>query len=160
MESPERKIPISLDWGKIRDDSDLDPEIFKPVKSPSAEMARRMERDLFIHMKAWHVSKVYFWDEYHTLNGTYRWAVDGTYRWDLCFGPVMPEGVDCREHDFTNLVEMSNLEFERFVRSLPPSPNVDVVREWRREMRGDTGEPEIDWRDLPFDPDLIKKELL
>lgn len=78
-----------------------------------------MERDLFVHMKAWHVSKVYFWDEYHTMNGTYRWDVNGTYRWDLCFGPVMPEGVACREHDFTNLVEMSNLEFERFVRSLP-----------------------------------------
>lgn len=85
METPERKIPISLDWGKIRDDSELYPEIFKPVKTPSVEMARRMERDLFVHMKAWHVYKVYFWDEYHTMNRTYRW--------DLCFGPVMPEGV-------------------------------------------------------------------
>lgn len=152
MGTPEKKIPISLDWGKIRDDSELDQEIFKPVKMPGVEMARRLERDLFVRMKAWHVSKVYFWDEYHTENGTYRW--------DMYFGPVMPEGVACREHDFTNLVNMSNMEFERFVRSLPPSPNVDVVREWRREMRGDTGEPEIDWHDLPFDPDLIKKKLL
>lgn len=152
METQKRRIPINLDWGKIRDDSELDPEIFKPVKTPSVEMARRMERDLFVHMKAWHVSKVYFWDEYHTENGTYRW--------DMCFGPVMSKGVACREHDFTNLVEMSNLEFESFVHSLPPSPNVDVVREWRREIRGDTDEPEIDWHDLPFDPDLIKKVLL
>lgn len=160
METPERKIPISLDWGKIRDDSELDPEIFKPVKAPSAEMARRMERDLFVRMKAWHVSKVYMWDEYHTENGTYRW--------DMCFGPVRPEGVACREHDFTNLVNMSNMEFERFVRSLPPSPNTDVVREWRKEMRKDpliiqaakVEAPPMDWSDLEYDPDLIKKELL
>lgn len=157
MGTPEKKIPISLDWGKIRDDSELDPEIFKPVKSPSAEMARHMEHDLFVHMKAWHVSKVYFWDDFHS---------DGSNaRWDWCFAPIPPEGKACREHNFANLVAMDDWHFERLVRSLPKSPNEDIVREWRKEMRKDpliiqaakAEAPPMDWSDLKFDPDLIKK---
>ena len=54
------------------------------------------------------------------------------------------------------------------MRSLPKSPNEDIVREWRKEMRKDPlviqaakyEAPPMDWSDLEYDPDLIKKELL
>jgi hypothetical protein len=65
---------------------------------------------------------------------------------------------------------MDDWHFERFVRSLPKSPNEDIVREWRNEMRKDplviqaakAEAPPMDWRelDLIYDPDLIKNKLL
>lgn len=57
---------------------------------------------------------------------------------------------------------------ERLVRSLPKSPNEDIVMAWRDEMRKDplivqaakAETTPMDWSDLEFDPDLIKNKLL
>jgi hypothetical protein len=65
---------------------------------------------------------------------------------------------------------MDDWHFERFVRSLPPSTNEDIVREWRNEMRKDpliiqaakAETTPMDWNELElrYDPDIYRKELL
>lgn len=68
----------------------------------------------------------------------------------------------------SDLVAMDDWHFERLVRSLPKSPNEDIVREWRKEMRKDpliiqaakAEATPMDWGNLEYDPDLIKHKLL
>lgn len=120
------------------------------------------EKQIFSFMLEWKVWKIYIWDDFHS---------DGSnVRWDCFFAPIKPENKACREHNFANLIAMDDWHFERLVRSLPKSPNEDIVREWRKEMRKDPlviqaakyEAPPMDWSDLElrYDPDLIKKELL
>jgi hypothetical protein len=110
-------------------------------------------------MFEWKVWKIYIWDDFH--------SDENTSRWDWCFAPVPPPGKACREHNFANLVAMDDCHFERLVRSLPKSPNEDIVREWRKEMRKDplivqAAKAETTPMDLSYlehEPD-ITKELL
>lgn len=155
------KTPIEvkkIDWGNLRHDEDLD-RLLNPRKSIGAEFARNAEKQIFSFMLEWKIWKIYIWDDY-TSKGNMM-------RWDWCFGPVRPEGKACREHSFANLVAMDDWHFNRLVRSLPPSPNEELVRKWREEMRKDPlivqaakyEATPMDWRKLEFDPD-ITKELL
>ena len=44
---------------------------------------------------------------------------------------VRPLGTQCTEHDFNNLLEMSDEEFN----ALPPSLNTGLIKSWREMMR-------------------------
>ena len=125
-----------------------------------SNILENVEKQIFSFMLEWKVWKIYIWDDFHS---------DGSNaRWDGCLAPVKPENKACREYNFANLVAMDDWHFERLVRSLPKIPNEDIVREWRKEMRKDPlviqaakyEAPPMDWSDLEYDPDLIKKELL
>lgn len=150
----ERKI----DWGNLRHCEELD-KLLQPQHLIGAEFARRAEEQIFSFMLEWKIWKIYIWDDY-TSKGN-------MIRWDWCYGPVRPENKACREHSFANLVAMDDWHFDRIVRSLPPSPNEELVRKWREEMRKDPlivqaakyEATPMDWRKLEFDPD-ITKELL
>lgn len=155
------KIPISLEWGNLRHDEELD-RLLNPHHPIGAEFARNAEKQIFSFMLEWKVWKIYIWDDFHSEGSNARW------HW--CFAPIKPENKACREHNFAHLVAMDDWHFERLVHSLPKSPNEDIVREWRKEMRKDPlivnaamaeANP-MDWRELElkYDPDLIKKELL
>lgn len=158
---PKKTKPVRINWGNLRHDEDLD-RLLNPRKPIGAEFARNAEKQLFSFMLEWKIWKIYIWDDY-TSKGNMM-------RWDWCFGPVRPENKACREHSFANLVVMDDWHFDRLVRSLPPSPNEELVRKWREEMRKDPlivqaakyEATPMDWRDLDlrYDPDLIKKELL
>lgn len=115
------------------------------------EFDRNAEKQIFRFMREWKIWKIYVWDEFHS---------DGSNaRWDLCFAPVRPENKACREQSFAHLVAMDDRQFERLVRSIPKSPNEDIVREWRDELRKDplivnAANAEVntvDRRDLEYD---------
>lgn len=103
---------------------------------------------------------MYIWDDFYSEGSTARW--------DWCFDYKRPEGKECREHNFANLVAMDDWHFDRLVRSLPKSPNEDIVREWRKAMRKDplviqaakSETTPMDWSDLEYDPDLIRQVML
>ena len=153
-----KKKPVRIEWGNLRHDEDLY-ELLNPRKPLGYEFARNAEKQIFSFMLEWKIWKIYIWDDY-TSKGNMM-------RWDWCFGPVRPEGKACREHSFANLVVMDDWHFDRLVRSLPPSPNEELVRKWREEMRKDPlivqaakyEATPMDWSKLEHDPD-ITKELL
>ena len=159
METP--KTPLKIDWSNLRHCEELE-RLLEPHHPIGKEFARNVEKQIFSSMLEWKVWKIYIWDDFHSEGSNARW--------DCCFSPVPPPGNACREHNFANLVAMDDWHFECLVHSLPKSPNEDIVREWRKEMRKDpliiqaakSEVPPMDWRDLDlrYDPDLIKKELL
>jgi len=129
MQKKKKKLkPLHIEWGNLRHDEELQ-EILNPVKPLGADFARRVEHDIFEFLLKFHIAKIYIWDDY-VCNDT-------TARWDFCFNGVPPENHSYREHDFNNLVQMSDEEFEQLVRSVPPSPNEPLVRQWREEMRNE-----------------------
>lgn len=155
----ENRKPIKIDWANLRHCEELD-KLLEPRHPIGKEFARKAEKQLFSFMLEWKIWKIYIWDDY-TSNGSMA-------RWDWCFGPVRPEGKACREHNFANLVAMDDFHFDCLVRSLPPSPNEELVRKWREELRKDPlivqaakyEATPMDWSDLEYDPDLYKKKLL
>ena len=131
-----------------------------PCRPAGAELSRNAEKQIFRFMREWKIWKIYVWDEFHS---------DGSNaRWDCGFAPVRPENKACHEQSFAHLVAMDDWQFERLVRSLPKSPNEDIVREWRDELRKDplivnAAKAEantVGRRDLEYDPEIYKKELL
>ena len=121
------RVPVKIDWSNLRHDPELDKLLTPQVRPSGAELARRFEHDVLEYMLAMHLDKIYIWDE-TTSNGT-------TWRWEMHYGATRPENKACREHDFTNLIQMSDEEFDKLVESLPTSPNEELVRQWRREMK-------------------------
>ena len=116
------RTPVRVDFGKFKEYDELE-KLIEPVKPAGKELASRFEHDMFLMMKENHLCKVYAWTE---LNAS---------SFSICIGKERPEGESCTEHDFTNFLEMSDEEFDAFVRNIPKSPNEDVVREWREEMK-------------------------
>lgn len=163
MTSSTKITPLNLkiDWGNLRHDEELE-RLLEPHHPIGAEFARNAEKQIFSFMFEWKVWKIYIWDDFHSEGSNARW--------DWCFAPIPPEGKACREHNFANLVAMDDFHFELLVRSLPKSPNEDIVREWRKEMRKDplviqaakAEAPPMDWRelDLRYDPNIYKTEIL
>lgn len=122
-----RRTPISLTEtlrDRHRDEEILRSLDLMPHNRPHSKMAEDFERDLFVTMRVWGVSKVYVVQETTTDK-------NGIARWDLWFQRDRPEGKECTEHDFQNLLDMSDAEFSR----LPYSPNKYVVEEWRKELQ-------------------------
>lgn len=155
MESHDLKI----DWENLRHNKELE-SLLNPRRPAGAEFARNAEKALFTFMHKLKIWKVYIWDDFHTEGSTSRW--------DWCFDYKRPDGKACREQSFANLVAMDDRQFERLVRSLPKSPNEDIVREWRDELRNDplivnAAKAEantVDRCDLEYDPEIYKKELI
>lgn len=157
---PRKMKPVRIEWGNLRHDETLD-KLLEPHQPIGSEFARNAEKALFTFMHKLKIWKVYIWDDFNSEGSTARW--------DWCFDYKRPENKACREHNFANLVAMDDWHFERFVRSLPPSPNEGLVREWRNDMRKDqlviqaakAETPPMNWSDCEFDPNLLyKKELL
>lgn len=130
-----------------------------PLRPAVAEFARNTEKQIFSFMLEWKIWKIYVWDEFHS---------DGSNaRWDCGFAPVRPENKACREQSFAHLVAMDDCQFERLVRSLPKSPNEDIVREWRDELRKDplivnAAKEEtnpMEWPYCEYDPEIYKRNL-
>ena len=155
------KCDIKIDWGNLHHDEELQ-KLLEPHHPIGREFARNAEKALFTFMHKLKIWKVYIWDDFHSEGSTARW--------DWCFDYKRPENKACREHNFANLIAMDDFHFELLVRSISKSPNEDIVRAWRDEMRKDplviqaakSEAPPMDWRelDLRFDPDLIKEKLL
>lgn len=155
MESHDLKI----DWANLRHDEELE-RLLNPCHPAFKELDWNAEKQIFRFMREWKIWKIYVWDEFHS---------DGSNaRWNCGFSPVRPENKACREQSFAHLVAMDDWQFDRLVRSLTKSPNEDIVREWRDEMRKDpmivnAAKAEantVDRRDLEYDPEIYKKELL
>ena len=127
MTSSTKKIPLKIDWGNLRHCEELDKLLTPQVRPSGAELARRFEHDVFTYMLALHLDKVYIWDEFV--------SDDTTWRWEMHYGATRPENKACREHDFSNLIQMTDEEFDKLTQSLPNSPNEELVRRWRREMK-------------------------
>lgn len=151
--------PLKIDWGNLRHDPELD-KLLNPQHSIGENFARKAEKALFTFMWKLGIWKVYIWDDFH--------SDDSTARWDWCFDYKRPKDKACRELNLANLIAMDDWHFERLVRSLPKSPNEDIVRAWRTELRKDpmniqaarSESSPMDWSELEFDPNLIKEKLL
>ena len=150
---------MKIDWENLRHDEDLE-RLLNPSHPAGAEFSRNAEKQIFCFMREWKIWKIYVWDEFHSEGSNARWY--------CYFSPVRPDGEECREKSFAHLVAMDDWQFERLVRSLPKSPNEDIVREWRNELRKDplivnAAKAEantVDLSDLEYDPEIYKKELL
>lgn len=151
--------PVRIDWANLRHDEELD-RLLEPHHSIGKEFSQNAEKALFTFMHKLKIWKVYIWDDFHSEGSTVRW--------DWCFEYKRPDGKACREQSFAHMVAMDDWQFERLVRSLPKSPNEDIVREWRDELRKDplivnAAKAEantVDRRNLEYDPEIYKKELI
>ena len=115
---------INLDWSNV--DRKIADELFRQlsdIRIPAVRIAQELERKMFTFMLMAGISKVYTWTETD---------VDGsTCHMTMRFDDVRPMDTQCTEHDFGNLLEMSDEEFN----ALPPSPNTGLVKSWREMMR-------------------------
>lgn len=119
-----KRNPIKLDWSKV--DRKLADELFRPLpdtRIPTVHLAQELERKMFTYMLLAGISKIYTWTETDVRNNIY------SFTWK--FDDVRPLTRLCTEHDFSNLIEMSDEEFN----ALPPSPNTGLVKSWREIMR-------------------------
>ena len=120
----ESRKQIKLDWSRV--DRNLGDELFRPLPDthiPTVRMAQEIERKMFTFMLLAGISKIYAWTETDVKDNIYSF----TWRFD----DVRPLNTQCTEHDFQNLIEMSDEEFN----ALPPSPNSGLVKSWREIMR-------------------------
>ena len=115
---------INLDLSQV--DREIADELFRPLPDTrilAVRFAQELERKMFTFMLLAGISKVYTWTESEVHNNTCRVT--------MRFDDVRPLDTQCTEHDFHNLLEMSDEEFS----ALPPSPNTGLVKSWREMMR-------------------------
>lgn len=115
---------INLDWSNV--DREIADELFRPLpdtRIAAVRLAQELERKMFTFMLLAGISKVYIWTESSVH--------DNIYSVTLRFDDVRPMDTQCTEHDFQNLIEMSDEEFS----ALPPSSNTGLVKSWREMMR-------------------------
>ena len=120
----ENRKMIKLDWSRV--DRNIGDELFRPVpdtRIPTVRLAQELERKMFTYMLLAGISKIYAWTETNVKDNIYSF----TWRFD----DVRPLNTQCTEHDFQNLIEMSDEECN----ALPPSPNTGLVKSWREMMR-------------------------
>ena len=120
----ENRKMIKLDWSRV--DRNIGDELFRPVpdtRIPTVRLAQELERKMFTYMLLAGISKIYSWTETNVK--------DNIYSFTCRFDDVRPLNTQCTEHDFKNLIEMSDEEFN----ALPPSPNSGLVKSWREIMR-------------------------
>lgn len=127
MTCTHKKKPLRIDWSNLRHDPELE-RLLQPTRPIGAEFARKVEKAIFEFMLTAHISKIFIWDDFHSEGNTMR------YDWH--YGACRPDNTACRELDLKHLVDMDDEEFERLVWTLPKSPNEQLVRQWRQEMRG------------------------
>lgn len=115
---------INIDWSNV--DREIADELFRPLPDTrilTVRLAQDFERKMFTFMLLAGISKVYTWTESEVH--------DNIFRVTMRFDDVRPMDTQCTEHDFGNLFEMSDEEFN----ALPPSPNTGLVKSWREIMR-------------------------
>ena len=115
---------INLDLSNV--DREIADELFRPLpdtRITTVRLAQEIERKMFTFMLLAGISKVYTWTESSVH--------DNIYSVKLRFDNVRHMDTQCTEHDFSNLLEMSDEEFN----ALPPSPNTGLVKSWRETMR-------------------------
>lgn len=115
---------INLDLSQV--DREIADELFRPLpdtRIPAVRLALELERQMFAFMLLAGISKVYTWTESEVH--------DNICHVTTRFHDVRPMNTQCTEHDFGNLLEMSDEEFN----ALPPSPNTGLVKSWREMMR-------------------------
>lgn len=115
---------INLDLSQV--DREIADELFRPLPDTrilTVRLAQDFERKMFTFMLLAGISKVYTWTESEVH--------DNIFRVTMRFDDVRPMNTQCTEHDFSNLLEMSDEEFS----ALPPSPNTGLVKSWRETMR-------------------------
>lgn len=115
---------IDIDWSQV--DREIADELFRPLPDNriiAVRFAQEFERKMFTFMLLAGISKVYTWTESEVH--------DNIFHVTMRFDDVQPLDTQCTEHDFNNLLEMSDEEFN----ALPPSPNTGLVKSWREMMR-------------------------
>lgn len=115
---------IDIDWSQV--DREIADELFRPLPDNrilTVRLAQEFERKMFTFMMLAGISKVYTWTESEVH--------DNIFHVTMRFDDVRPMDTQCTEHDFSNLLEMSDEEFN----ALPPSPNTGLVKSWRETMR-------------------------
>ena len=115
---------INLDLSQV--DREIADELFRPLpdtRNPGVRLAQELERQMFAFMLLAGISKVYACTESEVH--------DNIFSVTMRFDDVRPMDTQCTEHDFNNLLEMSDEEFS----ALPPSPNTGLVKSWREMMR-------------------------
>ena len=115
---------IKLDLSQV--DREIDDEPFRSLPDTrilAVRVEQDLERKMFTFMLQAGISKVYTWTESEVHGNIFRVT--------MRFDDVRPLDTQCTEHDFNNLIEMSDEEFS----ALPPSPNTELVKSWREMMR-------------------------
>ena len=115
---------IDIEWSRV--EGEIADELFRPLQDTritTVRLAQEIERKMFTFMLLVGISKVYTWTESSVH--------DNIYSVKLRFDDVRPMYTQCTEHDFSNLLEMPDEEFN----ALPPSPNTGLVKSWRETMR-------------------------
>ena len=136
-------VKVHVDLDKMRDIPDFSMGYNNPVKDASLRMARGIERKIFEIMTECKAKKCYVVDFVPEYDGsTARWMSDVTCDEKEAQFKAKLHHVNYNEHDFTNLLEMTDEEFERLVMDgvSRVNRNDDVVRKWRDLMKQQTKE--------------------
>lgn len=116
---------FDVDWSLVN--KDIRKELFSTRIDPSdhaLRMAREFERKVFTFCLVMGVSKIYAWDETEKTS-------DNIWRLTWRFDDHRPIGQRFTEYDFSNLLYMSDDEFN----ALPESTNTGLVKSWREMLK-------------------------
>lgn len=112
-----------------------------PVADTARKLAQATERRIFEIMTECKAKKCYVVDFGPEYDGsTARWTSVVTCDEKEAQFKAKLHRCNYNEHDFTNLLEMTDKEFDRFVMKCSGrgSRNSDVVRKWRETLKGGT----------------------
>ena len=152
-----KKTPIKLDLSDVCNSLD---DIIEPVIVPRRkQIDTEYERKLLGFATLHRVIRVYVYTENKME------VKDGKHIFSTInkFSVRKPKGKECICHDFTNLVTMSEREFE----SLPHTENYEIAKMYRDAMRSTPKVEKLlrqkrqqNEENLTFDPDIIHRRLL
>lgn len=107
-----------------------------PVADTARKLAQATERRIFEIMTECKAKKCYVVDFGPEYDGsTARWMYVVTCDEKEAQFKAKLHHVNYNEHDFTNLLEMTDEEFERLTQQCGNSPNTDAVRKWRQTLK-------------------------
>lgn len=132
------KTDIKIYWGDFHPDPEFE-KLFQPKFEHKhiLKMAHDIERNMFFFMTEKHIKKIYVVHEFvydpPMTPNILEW--NGTCRFDMWLSEELPLGQECTEHDFSNLLKMSNSEFENLLKKCSQyDDNGIYVKMWREEM--------------------------
>lgn len=133
------KTDIKIDWGDFHPDPEFE-KLCQPkfdTHEHIRKMAHDIERNMFLFMTEKRIKKIYVVREFvhdpPMTPNSLEW--NGTSRFDMWLSEELPLGHECTEHDFSNLLEMIDSEFENLLQKCSQyDDNGIYVKMWREEM--------------------------
>lgn len=144
MEQSKHSVLVKVDKVHLHDVEMFFNQFSIETSNTVADVARKLaqytERRIFEIMTEYKAKKCYVVDFAPEYDGsTARWMSYVTCDEKEAQFKAKLHHVNYNEHDFTNLFEMTDEEFERLTQ-FGNLPNTDAVRKWRQTLKGGDNE--------------------